>query len=163
MSDENDYLKDLVNETVHDKSLKDNPNLIFEQYKLYVEMANDISNRRDNTNKFYLTLISALFGIVMGILKIYGNDLFLIFPLIFCIFISYLWISHINEYKKLNEGKFKIINYIENYLPLKCFTIEWKLIKPEYSEITSKEKLIPIIFIIFFIVFLMINFNAMKI
>ena len=161
MSNKKDEMHGLINNNELNESLKNNPNLIFDQYKLYVEMANDISNRRENANKFYLTLISTILGINLGILKIVGKNLFLIFPILFCTILCFLWIFHVNEYNKLNEGKFKIINYIENFLPFKGFTIEWELIKPEYTEISSKEKLIPkiiILFSILLIIYLIYDF-----
>lgn len=37
---------------------------LFEQYKIYVDMANDVSNRRESTNKFYISIISAMFGVI---------------------------------------------------------------------------------------------------
>ena len=62
--------------------------ILFEQYKLFVEMANDVSERRDRTNKFYTTLMSLLltiFGIISSITK---EWIIFILPLLIMILIS---------------------------------------------------------------------------
>lgn len=41
------------------KSIGDPQDLLIEQYKLYVEMADRISARRAETNKFYISLLTA--------------------------------------------------------------------------------------------------------
>ncbi len=38
--------------------------ILFEQYKLYVQMADNISERRNQTNRFYITLLSGLFTVL---------------------------------------------------------------------------------------------------
>ncbi len=38
--------------------------IILEEYKLYVEMADRVSARRIETNKFYITLLTALLAIL---------------------------------------------------------------------------------------------------
>ena len=47
MSAKDKILEDLFTDNSNDE-------ILFEQYKLYVEMANDVSERRDKTNKFYV-------------------------------------------------------------------------------------------------------------
>jgi hypothetical protein len=46
----------------------DDRKLLFEQYKLAVEMAQGISDRRQTANSFYIALISA-FGILSSVLE----------------------------------------------------------------------------------------------
>ena len=38
---------------------------LLEQYKLYVEMADRVSQRRDQSNRFYVTIISALVALLV--------------------------------------------------------------------------------------------------
>ena len=42
---------------------------LLEQYKLYVEMADRVSQRRDQSNRFYVTIVSALAAIVVVIAR----------------------------------------------------------------------------------------------
>ena len=91
MKQNENILKGVINK---ETSLSDS--YLFEQYKLYVNMANDISNRRESTNKFYISIISAIFG-VTGYIYTY-NVMISIFLLIAIIIISKLWKYHIKEY-----------------------------------------------------------------
>lgn len=100
---------------------------LFPQYKLLVETTNEIGSRRENMNKFYLSLITIIYGIIT-FLSVNYHILFSIAPILFVIVVSFSWKNHINQYKLLNEAKFKIINYLENYLPVYTFTKEWELL-----------------------------------
>lgn len=41
----------------------------------------------------------------------------------------------------MNKAKFDVINHLENYLPAKGFTQEWKLCELyNYRELTKKDK-----------------------
>lgn len=151
-------LKDLINEDIFQTSQSNNDNLIFEQYKIYVEMANDVSNRRESTNKFYITLVAALFGLISYLFKpSYNNFVFVLLIVIF--FVSLIWYKHILEYKKLNAGKFGVINYLENYLPAKGYTTEWDLVQLEdYKGLTNWDKNIALVIGILSIVLVFIFF-----
>ena len=125
-----------------------NSQILFEQYKLYVEMANNVSNRRENTNKFYVSLISLLITIIVIINSLTQELQILIFPITTLIPICYLWMKNIESYSTLNKGKFSVINEIENKLPAKGFTIECDLMTLyNYKELTKVEKKVPTIII----------------
>ena len=121
--------------------------ILFNQYKLYVEMANEISNRRDEMNKFYLTLISLFISIFSILISITQKPVLFIIPLIITMVICFIWMKTIESYKTLNRSKFDVINEIENKLPVKGFTIEWELLKNLYqhNKLTKVEKYVPII------------------
>ena len=145
----------------------ENPNeeLLFEQYKLYVEMSNDLSERRDRTNKFYVSLMSLLLTAFSIIASITKDVALFIMPLAIIILFSKVWIENISSYSTLNRGKFDVINEIEKQLPSRGFTIEWQLMDLyKYKELTKVEKnVLYIIFIlsiiteIFLILFLLIQ------
>ncbi len=130
-------------------SLQDNTSLIFDQYKLYVEMADRISARRATTNSFYLTANSFLF-VALGILM--SNDLVVVVPMILIvgIFVSISWWLLIIYYKNLNSCKYKVINEIEKKLPVKGLLAEWQISKlqekplKKHHELTFIEQWIPI-------------------
>lgn len=136
-----------------------NNHILFEQYKLYVEMANDVSNRRDKTNKYYLTLISLLITIFSIIISITYKLQIVLIPLIITIIICYIWMKNIESYSTLNRAKFDVINEIENDLPVKGFSIEWDLLQLyNYNELTKVEKIVPkaIIYILTIVIILII-------
>ena len=151
-------LKKLLNED------KGNEKILFEQYKLYVKMADEVSNRRNDMNKFYVILSTSLISILQIIASITheistGVSVIIIAIFIIFIFINYLWIINIKSYSTLNCGKFDVINEIENKLPAKGFTIEWELLTEvyQYNELTNVEKNIPIIMIGMGVIILIIN------
>ena len=143
-------LNDLINEKFNEKQL-------FEQYKLYVEMADHVSERRDKTNRFYLGLITSMITLSSVIFSITYNHIELILVILVCtILICWNWYQNILSYKRLNSGKFDVINYIENRLAAKGFTVEWCLVKLEgYNDLTNVEKNIPLYFIVLCILILL--------
>lgn len=124
--------------------------LLIEQYKLYVEMADKISERRDKTNNLFLALMTLLFGIVGVCLA--QNALALIYlvsgvGVAFCI----VWAIIIESYRQLNSGKFKIIHLIETKLPIRAYDAEWEVLgrgknKKLYTPLSKIENRIPRIF-----------------
>lgn len=133
---------------------------IFEQYKMYVESAEKVSDRRSNLNTFYLSLITTN-GAVVGYLKTNTseNSIYLLIGLsISAILICVYWVNLLENYRKLNSVKFKVIHEIEKELPLNLYEYEWgKLGKGNdpnlYKKLSNVEKIIPTIFgFLFFIV-----------
>lgn len=129
-----------------------------EQYKLYVEMADRISQRRTERNRYYLSLLSILLSVPSLIIALnISNEFQITFEKILFIGISLLgitlcsfWIANIHSYKKLNKAKFEVIIEMENNLPYSCYKNEWEKLGKErrYLQLTTIEKIIPVIFII---------------
>ena len=141
-----DFIKGLEKE-IYGEKYKDH---LLEIYKLYVKMADNISERRHKTNNLFITINSAILGGIMYSFKT-SNALFIILASLVGFAIAMLWRELINSYKRMNSGKFKVIHALENYLPVKPYTAEWKILKqgkhPKiYKPFTSYEVLIPKIF-----------------
>ena len=117
---------------------------ILELYKLHVEMADRISQRRAVANNWFITISSSIFylGSYIGIK---GNlyEVALLSFLGFCL--ALIWRSLIGSYKKLNNAKFKVINAIEEkYLPIKPYCDEYMHYKEDKrKDFTTVEKWIP--------------------
>jgi len=132
---------------------------LLEQYKLYVEMADRISKRRMQTNKFYISLLSgllALLSILVSMGKFNQTVIFIIISLL-GIALCTLWHINIRSYRQLNSGKFKVIHEMEQYLPFPCYYKEWELLgegkeKSKYLQLTRVEKYIPLILAIPYII-----------
>lgn len=129
--------------------------LFYNQYKLYVEMADRVSARRATTNSFFLTANSFLF-VAMGAL-FSNSSLFIFIPIILVvgIFFCVSWTLLILYYKGLNSCKYQVINEIEERLPIKGFVTEWKLSKikdstQRFRSLTNIEKWIPLSLIILY-------------
>ena len=124
--------------------------LIISQWQTCVEMANNISARRDTINSIFLSLHIAIVTALT-----YGWEV-RNFILPTCGIVSaILWILIINNYKRLNTEKYRIINQMEKFLPVQPFTIEWASLKKErYKNQTTLERFLPIMFILIYVLVL---------
>ena len=125
---------------------------ILEQYKIYLESAEKNSDRRTNVNTFYLTLTTSISGVI-GYVRTneFESDSYLVIGLsISAILICIYWVELLQNYKKLNSVKFKVIHEIEKMLPLNLFNFEWENLgrgndKDLYKKMSNVEKGIPFI------------------
>lgn len=124
---------------------------LMQQYKLYVELVDRISQRRALANTFYLTLNVALLSFIAGFKDSVGM-FYLWFVLVSGILVSLVWFFTIKSYKQLNTAKFDVIHKIETKLPLNLFKYEWERLEygksfNTYWPLTHIEKYIPLVFI----------------
>ena len=134
---------------------------LLEQYKLYVEMADRVSQRRDQSNRFYVTIVSALAAIVVIIARFGVPEngallevAFLVVGL-FGLALSVVWHFNIRSYRTLNSAKFAIINRMEKQLPYAGYNEEWEILRPPegrrpYFQLTRVEQFVPVIFALLF-------------
>ena len=139
----------------------DDKQIFFEQYKLFVKTADDITMRRLQTNKFYLTILLGLFTIAgffskNEIIGVLNEQVILILISVIGLALSAIWYINIESFKRLNSAKFKVILEMEKELPCACFAKEWDYRDPDsYPILTKIEKFLPIMMgIIFFIILL---------
>lgn len=129
-------------------------NDILDIYKIYLDMADRISARREKTNSYFLTINTALIGLVTYLSLSVNPCPVLIThsPIAIAgITLSYLWYRIIRSYRDLNSAKFKVIHRIEKFLPLAPFDAEWEAIgrgkdKKLYLPFTYVEIFVPWIF-----------------
>jgi len=135
---------------------------LFEQYKLYVEMADRISARRQTANSFFLSINTALLGFSGFVsAKDAGSYLWLIATA--GIALSYLWYRLIRSYRDLNTAKFKVVHEIEKRLPLSPYNAEWEAMgrgeDPKlYKPFTHIESGVPWVFVILHLLALLNSF-----
>ncbi|MCK4797618.1 MAG: hypothetical protein KAT05_09565 [Spirochaetes bacterium] len=132
----------------------DYKNHYIEQYKIYLESIEKISDRRQSANKFFITINTVLISIIglsfqNNFLKdILSFKLFITFVgVLFCVMFWFL----IRSYKQLNDGKFKVLHKIESKLPLAIYKYEWELLekgenKQVYYPFSRIELLVPWLF-----------------
>lgn len=127
--------------------------IYFEQYKLYIQGIENISDRRDAANKYFITLNSSIF--VLAGLVIHSTEsnkqLFLVGLCFLGMATSVIFWFLINAYKQLNTGKFAMVHKIEEKLPLKLYKDEWVILgkgksKKKYFPFSHIERLIPVLF-----------------
>lgn len=110
-------------------------------------MADRVSDRRERTNRFYTSLLSALIALV-PILQSKGmlSPLLLIAISILGMALCFVWHRNIESYRILNSGKFAVIHEVEKRLPCQCYADEWKILKEKgYKRLTKVEQMVPII------------------
>jgi hypothetical protein len=76
------------------------------------------------------------------------------------IMFAYSWIRTIESYKQLSKVKWQLVWDIEEKLPIRLHKKEWKLLgngddPSKYKKLTDVEKVIPIIFIIIYIILIL--------
>lgn len=123
-----------------------------EQYKLMVEMADRVSQRRQAANSFYLSINTILVG---GSAYFGGGTAPLKTALLVSlagVLVCCYWSRSILSYKTLNTAKFIVINDIELKLAEKPFTDEWSKLDPDgdgkkHNSFYETEKLVPRVFV----------------
>jgi hypothetical protein len=127
---------------------------ILDQYKLYVEMADRISQRRGLTNTFFLTLNTAIFTLVGVFWKDKPNTSvwWLILPLIILLCQCFAWFYLVRSYRLLNSAKYEVVGALEERLPASPYwRAEWWALgegkdRRKFWPLSHIEKWIPLLF-----------------
>jgi hypothetical protein len=128
---------------------------ILEQYKLYVEMADRVSNRRGLANTFFLTLNSG----ILTVLAVFWKDpprasvWPLLFPLLGVIGQCIAWRWIVRSYRQLNGAKYAVVGALEERLPAYQFSkAEWDTALARgkdwrmYLPLSHLEEWVPVLF-----------------
>lgn len=138
---------------------------VLDIYKLYVEMADKVSERRQSANSFFLSINSAIIAFV-GSVDVIADQIF--HPSLFWLIgfagmvLSYQWYRLVRSYKDLNTGKFKVIHEIERHLPFRPYDAEWTALgrgerADLYLPFTHVEIRVPWVFFAIHLFILVIN------
>lgn len=127
---------------------------LFEQYKLYVEMTDRISQRRTSANSFFITTNAALITIASWFQDDFGKYLYVVS--VIGIVVALFWFYTIRSYGQLNSVKFEVIHTIEKHLPMNLFSYEWKHLGDgksykKYWPLSHIERIIPFVFIVLYL------------
>lgn len=127
---------------------------LFEQYKLYVESAERVSERRVSANSYLLT-VNAFLVTLYGILAAspYKSYWTILVP-VAGVLVSLTWFRIITSYRDLNSVKFRVIHELEQHLPAALYEYEWhKAEKGQgkaYHPLTHLERWVPIVFVVLY-------------
>ena len=136
---------------------------LLEQYKLFVETSQHVSDKRQNANNYLLTLNSSLVTLFVVFLSTFGQHRWNVVVPATGIIVCFIWWSIVESYKHLNAAKFRVIHELERQLPVALFRHEWwvcgRLRKKEddagedkYIPLTQLERWIPFVFMLLYIV-----------
>lgn len=142
-------------------------------YRLHVEMADRISQRREGANRLFVTLLSAMIVLMAAVLR-FGSGLEMV-PVESVILVLTLtvlslaasWFIVIRSYRQLNTGKFDILQKLEERLPFAFYKMEWEHLGEgkdweKYWKLTVVETSLPAIFAMLsfmFCIFAFLNFE----
>lgn len=124
---------------------------LLEIYKLLVEMADRVSQRRQAANSFYLSVNAGIVGATAYLATLkpgwLSGSVISVAGLLVCV----VWSWNITSYKTLNSAKWRVINDLEESLPARPFHSEWARLAPRgdgkrHTPFHQVERLVPIIF-----------------
>ncbi len=123
---------------------------LLEQYKAYVQSAENVSARRVASNRFMLSINTALVALYGLQSANFGQGYWTLLIPVMGIPVSALWYLIIKSHADLNRIKFNVIHELEQHLPSAMYKHEWKLAEEGqgkiYRAVTSIERWIPILF-----------------
>ena len=128
---------------------------LLEQYKLFVELMDKVSERRQNANNYFLTInafLVSLFGVLANFTSTgtLGSKIWSFLVPVAGLLVCITWVAIIKSFRQLNAGKFQIIHELETALPAALFDAEWKVLGEgtgaQYTPTTRVEVLVPRIF-----------------
>ncbi|MCY4413147.1 MAG: hypothetical protein OXC27_22020 [Caldilineaceae bacterium] len=123
---------------------------LLEQYKLYVQSAENVSARRVASSSYLLTLNTALVALYGLQSASFGANWWTLLVPIAGILISWLWGRIIKSHADLNRVKFALIHEMEQHLPAAMYKCEWRLAEggkgKAYRAVTTRERWIPGLF-----------------
>lgn len=128
-----------------------------EQYKAYLADLGNVGSRYATVSGFYVSVISALLGIlaVAESSKLFGK-LETATLIVVCAFASCLcivWSGIIRFYGALFRAKLTVLSRLEEHLSYPCFKEEFATLKGSNVRfLTEWERYVPLILILFFVV-----------
>ena len=129
---------------------------LLEQYKLYVQSAENVSARRVASNRYLLTLNAALVALYGLQSANFGQGYWTLLLPIMGVPVSLLWYLIIKSHADLNRIKFKVIHELEQHLPTEMYKHEWCLAEEghgkTYLAVTTIERWMPILFAVLHVV-----------
>ena len=100
---------------------------LLEQYKLYVQSAENVSARRVASSNYLLTLNTAIVALYGFQSASFGQNCWALLVPFAGILVSWLWCRIIKSHADLNSVKFALIHEMEQHLPAEMYKYEWQL------------------------------------
>lgn len=139
---------------------------LLEQYKLYVQSADNVSARRIASINYVLAINTAIIALYGVLVSTSGHTQLLIGVPTIGTIVSMLWFFIIKSHKDLNTVKFKVIQEIEQHLPSALYEYEWQMLEEgngkSYEPITKIEAWIPLAFMIFHAILMTLTIGTIQ-
>jgi hypothetical protein len=132
-----------------------------EQYKSYLQDVGNIGTRPENSRRFYLSVVSALFVFLSmagkdGPLKVVEGPVRTLVGMVGVI-LCVVWVMHMQSFGAIYKAKFDVLRAIEKECNLfHVFDEEWKHLRanPRFKLLTLIDSAVPVLFAAMFIVLL---------
>ena len=132
-----------------------------EQYKSYLQDVGNIGTRHENSRRFYLSVVSALFVFLSmagkdGPLKVVEGPVRTLVRMVGVI-LCVVWVMHMQSFGAIYRAKFDVLRAIEKECNLfHVFDEEWKHLRanPRFKLLTLIDSAVPVLFAAMFIVLL---------
>ncbi len=125
---------------------------LLDQYKLYVEMADRVSQRRTNANTYFLSVNSAILAFVGYLTTNKSPEYMWLLAIAGCM-LTLFWYNIVHSYRKLNTAKWQVVQDIEKRLPISPYDAEWDAVErginPKlYRPVSHIEAWVPGVFLL---------------
>jgi hypothetical protein len=143
---------------------------LLRQYELYVQMADNASERRSKTNAYYVSVTAAILVLAARFEWLAPADMAqavgLILVAVLGILVCAVWWANVKSFQQLSSAKFRVIHELERLLPFPCYDKEWELLgkgadRKRYFELTRVEKALPLILTVAYFVLLLIALSSL--
>lgn len=137
---------------------------LLEIYKLHVELADRVSQRREGANRLYVSVLAGMVTFLAVSIRFGVGDLPL--DVLLCLagiigsLLSLSWFVVLCSYRQLNSGKFKALLDLETKLVYPFFTTERELLQKRYRKLTVVETGLPFIFLALFVALTVLSFTV---
>ena len=123
---------------------------LLEQYKLYVQSAENNSTRRVASSRYLLTLNAAIVALYGVQSTTFAESYWTLFIPLIGFPAALLWHQIIKSFRNLNTVKFKLVHELEEHLPAAPFRYEWRQAEhgrgKVYNPVTHIEQWLPLLF-----------------
>ena len=128
---------------------------LLEQYKLYVESSQRVTDRRITTGNYLLTVNSFLLTVFGVASSQHLSGFWLAIVPVAGLLVSFTWYSLVVFYRNLGASKYKVVHQLESFLPVAPFRCEWRSEKARrHTGVTHLERMVPLTFAAIYLVLL---------
>ncbi|MDO8572160.1 MAG: hypothetical protein Q7S11_00120 [bacterium] len=136
---------------------------VMEQYRLYIESINYVSDLKHRANSYLLTINTVLLtaaGLSLTKEEFFNPAVWHTVVPAAGLLLSFAWWYTTHVYKQINRVKFRILHCIEAHMPFAPYTTEWKIVEDTHSSPRKypSEKIEPLVPWIFATLYLLIFF-----
>jgi hypothetical protein len=132
-----------------------NKNFMFEQYRLLIDSAHKIEERRSGSNNVFIGINTIIVSVLVNSANSVTTDIiripFLVSLILIGMLVAWDWLKVTASYKKLNFLNYSLIESFESLLPTFAFSLRAKIEAEEAEEklknraniILKNESLLP--------------------